>query len=159
MWHMICDISNVTSGIIDTDYLTPGDLMIEIPILNQYRLYYIARIDCSLFHPFRKLWQWISVIRQVIPGGGLNQGGAPLMIMIETLSPVPLEMTRPLRDLNHPSPGNEFQTLRITFSVKTQNQVESMRPQFLNLTFSYINPSFCGLVGCGTTSTVEIIMI
>ena len=154
MWHMICDISNVTSGIKDTDYLTPGDFMFEIPFWT-----HIARIDCSLFHPFRKLWQWISVIRQVIPGGGLNQGGAPLMIMIETLSPVPLEMTRPLRDLNHPSPGNEFQTLRITFSVKTQNQLESMRPQFLNLTFSYINPSFCGLVGCGTTSTVEIIMI
>ena len=85
--------------------------------------------------------------------------GAPLMIMIETLSPVPLEMTRPLRDLNHPSPGNEFQTLRITFSVKIQNQVESMRPQFLNLTFIYINPSFCGLLGCGGTFTVETIMI
>ena len=81
------------------------------------------------------------------------------MIMIETLSPVPLEMTRPLRDLNHPSPGNEFQTLRITFSVKTQNQVDSMRSQILNLTLSYINPSFCGLLGCGSTPTVEIIMI
>ena len=94
--------------------------------------------------------------------GAFNQGGAPLMIMIETLSPVPLEMTRPLRDLNHPSPGNEFQTLRITFSVKTQNQVESMRSQILNLTLSYINPSFCGLLGCGSrirTPTVEIIMI
>ena len=91
--------------------------------------------------------------------GAFNQGGAPLMIMIETLSPVPLEMTRPLRDLNHPSPGNEFQTLRITFSVKTQNQVDSMRSQILNLTLSYINPSFCGLLGCGSTSTVEIIMI
>ena len=47
----------------------------------------------------------------------VNMTVAPLMIMIETLSPVPLEMTIPLRDLNHPSPdhnaGNEFQTVNL----------------------------------------------